>query len=205
MLLLGLGLPQPREMEELQLITVLAADRTENGVALVGVTGVRASQGEDPEVLAAQGVDMSAACQAIQEAKASRAYLGQADKLLLGEGLARWSLMETLEFVLDHRELRLDTLLYIVRGAAGEGLAATAPETAGETPGKDKRGVSVGQALARLYEGKEIRVPALAPGEDGLLRPAGWALLTPRGLKGYTGEAVTAWTSRTGEGVNEDG
>ncbi len=108
--------------------------------------------------------------------------MGQGDKLLMGEDLARAELHETLEFVLDHRELRLDTLLYIVKGDAGEGLTATAPETAGETPGRDERGVTVGQVLSRLYEGGFVRVPALEPGEDGLLVRAGWAQLGPAGL-----------------------
>ncbi len=181
-LLVGLGLPKGREIEELQLITALAVDRGDERIELTAVTGVRAGEGEEPEVLTGQGDDLEAACQAVQETRASRAYLGQADKLLLGEELAREELMDVLEFVLDHRELRLDTLLYIVKGNAGEGLAKTAPETAGETPGRDKRGVSVGQALARLCEGETVRVPALAPGEDGLLEPAGQAVLTKDGL-----------------------
>ena len=120
LLLAALALPQGREIEELSLITVLAADRGEAGVVLTAVTGVRASEDEEPEVLTGEGRDLERACRAVQESKASRAYLGQADKLLLGEELAREELMETLEFVLDHRELRLDTLLYIVRGDAGE-------------------------------------------------------------------------------------
>ena len=186
------GLPRGREIEELQLITALAADRVEDGIALVGITGVRAGEGEQPQVLTGQGRDMAEACQAVQEDRASRAYLGQADKLLLGEGLAREELLEVLEFVMDHRELRLDTLLYIVRGDAGKGLEKTAPETAGETPGRDKRGVSVGRVLSLLYEGEEVRVPALAPGEDGLLVPSGWAVLSGASLAGYTGDTVTA-------------
>lgn len=188
LLLAALALPQGREIEELSLITVLAADRGEAGVVLTAVTGVRASEDEEPEVLTGEGRDLERACRAVQESKASRAYLGQADKLLLGEELAREELMETLEFVLDHRELRLDTLLYIVRGDAGEGLSATAPATAGETPGRDKRGVPVGQALSRLLEGERVRIPALAPDEEGLLAPAGWALLGPEGLMDETEE-----------------
>lgn len=195
----GSGLPQGIEIEERQLVTALSVDRIEGEILLTAVTGVRASEDEEPEILAGQGIDMSEACQAIQGSRASQAYLGQAGKLLLGEALAQTDLMKTLEFVMDHRELRLDTLLYIVKGNAGEGLTATAPTVAGETPGRDKRGVSVGQVLSRLCEGERIRVPALAPGEDGQLEPAGWAVLEASGLAGYdAGEALTAGVDREG-------
>lgn len=199
LLLLGMGLPQSREMEELQLITALSVDGGEGEISLTALTAVRASDDEPPETLAAQGFDMDSACRGIQEAKASRAYLGQTDKLLLGEGIARSELMEILEFVLDHRELRLDTLLYIVKGNADDGLTASALEAVRETPGRDPRGVSVGQALSQLFEGKQARVPALAPGEDGQLRPAGWAVLDRQGLAGYTGDAARVWAVLEGE------
>lgn len=201
----GAGLlPQGREMEELRLITALAADKRGTGVALTAVTGVRAVEGEEPQVLDGEGRDMASACQAVQEAEASRAYLGQADKLLLGEELARNGLMETLEFVMDHRELRLDTLLYIVKGNAGEGLAATAPATAGETPGRDPKGVTVGQVLARLCENRAIRVPVLAPDEEGMLAPSGWARLERGGLAGYDDGTRAVW-ALAAEGRNRDG
>jgi len=190
-------LPRGREMEELSLITALAADGTGERIALTAVTGVRAGEDKEPEVLTGEGADMAAACQAVQEARASHAYLGQADKLLLGEGLARTRLMEVLEFVLDHRELRLDTLLYIVRGDAGQGLAATAPTVAGETPGEDTRGVTVGQVLARLCEGRTVRVPVLAADGEGLLAPAGWAVLGETGLVSWAGDGQMA---EAGEG-----
>lgn len=184
----GVGLlPQGREMEELSLITALAVDRAGAGVSLTAVTGVRAGEEEEPQVLTGEGADMAEACQAVQQAKATHAYLGQADKLLLGEELAQTELMKVLEFVLDHRDLRLDTLLYIVKGNAGEGLADSAPSTAGETPGRDSQGVTVGQALAKLCQGRTVWVPALAPGEDGILAPAGRARLEPGGLAGYDG------------------
>lgn len=191
-LVAALGLSRAGEMEELHLITALAVDRQEGAVAVTAVTGVRAGEGEEPVILTGRGSDLPGALRDMGERRPSRAYLGQADKLLLGEDLARGGLMEVLEFVLDHRELGLDTLLYIVRGSSGEGLAATAPAMAGETPGRDKRGVSVGQALARLCAGRSVQVPALAAGEDGMLAPGGWAILEPRGLMGYASDALQA-------------
>jgi len=181
-------LPGGREIEELSLVTALAVDRDAGGIRLTAVTGVRASEGEEPEVLTGQGEDLEAACRAVRESRASHTYLGQTDKLLLGEDLARTGLFPTLEFVLDRRELRLDTCLYVVRGDAGAGLEATAPDAAGETPGEDRRGRSVAQTLALLCEGRRALVPALAPDGEGKLTPAGWAVLEPRGLIDYQEE-----------------
>lgn len=178
-------LPRGREMEELALIAALAVDQAGHGVTVTAVTGVRASQGEEPEVLTGAGESLAAACRAVELSRATRPYLGQAERLLLGEAQAETGLGETLEFVLADGELRLDTLLYIVRGEAGAGLAATAPETAQETPGEDRRGRTVGETLSRLMEGEYALIPALAPGGKGRLAPAGWAVAGPEGLAGF--------------------
>lgn len=193
------GLPRGQELEERQIITALCVDRSDDEISLTALTAVRASENEETELLAAQGLDMDSAIRALQAARASRAYLGQTDKLLLGEGVAASELLKTLEYVLDHHDLRLDTLLYVVKGSAGEGLKATAPTVSGETPGRDGRGVSVAWALSQLWEGRRVRIPALALGDKGLLEPAGWAVLAPSGLLGYTGNPVTA--SLCGEGA----
>lgn len=194
LLLLARGtgvLPRGREMEELALINALAADQTRQGIEVTAVTGVRASENEEPQVLAGAGESLAAACETVQGVQASHAYLGQTGRLLIGEKLARTGLRETLDFVLNHGELRLDTLLYIVRGDAGAGLAASASQTAGETPGEDWRGRTAGQVLSRLAEGEDVLAPALAPERDGTLTPCGWAVLGPDGLRGYLeGEAA---------------
>lgn len=194
------GLPRGRELEERQLITALSVDRAGAEISLTALTAVRASEDEEPELLAAQGFDMDSAIRSLQSARASQAYLGQTEKLLLGEGIAASELLKTLEYVMDHHDLRLDTLLYVVKGSAGEGLSATAPTVSGETPGRDARGVSVAWVLSQLCEGRQVQIPALALGDKGLLEPAGWAVLTPSGLLGYTGNTVTA--SVCGEGAH---
>ena len=142
------ALPKGREMEELKLITALALD----GDGVTAITGVRASEGEEPQVLTGEGESLAAACNQLRVSSARRAYLGQTEKLLVGEGRG---LNEVLEFVLADRELRLDTLLYIVRGETGEAMAKTAKETAGEE-GKDPRGRTVGELLPRLTEGDYV-------------------------------------------------
>ena len=171
------ALPKGREMEELKLITALALD----GDRVTAITGVRASEGEEPQVLTGDGESLGLACNQLRVSSARRAYLGQAEKLLVGEGQ---DLNEVLEFVLADRELRLDTLLYIVRGEAGEPMAKTAKETAGEE-GKDPRGRTVGELLPRLTEGDYVMAPALREDSEGKLVPAGWAVIGPNGVAGY--------------------
>ena len=171
------ALPKGREMEELKLITALALD----GDKVTAITGARASEGEEPQVLTGEGESLAAACGELRVSSARRAYLGQTEKLLVGEDQ---DLNEVLEFVLADRELRLDTLLYIVKGQAGEPMAQTAKETAGEE-GKAPRSRTVGELLPRLTEGDYVMAPALQADSEGKLVPAGWAVIGPDGVAGY--------------------
>ena len=183
-LLLGGAGPRAREMEELRLVTALALDGGEE-IRATAVTGVRASEDEEPELLTGAGETMAQACAALRESSARRAYLGQTEQLLLGEGMDP---LQAMELVARHRELRLDTLLYIVRGNAGEGLAGSAGRMAAETGGQDFRGRTVGEILPRLAEGEYALAPALKPGEDGGLVPGGWAVLGREGVAGWLEE-----------------
>jgi len=183
------ALPRGREMEELSLITTLAADQTDNGIKVTAVTGVRAGESAKADVLTGTGKDFSKACQDAQKTQALHAYFGQTGQILLGEDLARSSLMEILAgSVLDGRELRLDTFVYIVKGDAGKGLSDTAPKASQETPGEDKRGRTAAQLLAKLCAGETTLAPVLAPNEEGFLLPAGWAVLSPAGLTEFQDE-----------------
>ncbi|MCI5704948.1 MAG: hypothetical protein MR272_07050 [Pseudoflavonifractor sp.] len=188
----GVGLlPRGREMEELTLVSALAADRAGAAVAVTAVTGVRASQDEEPQVLTGKGQSLAEACRGLGKKGSAVPYLGQADRLLVGEDLARTGLWETLDFVLTDRELRLDTLLYIVRGSAGAALSDAAAQAAKEGGTEDPRGRTVGETLSRLAEGEYAPVPVLEPDGDGALEPAGWAAVGPEGLvRLWTGEAA---------------
>lgn len=62
----GVGLlPRGREMEELTLVSALAADRAGAAVAVTAVTGVRASQDEEPQVLTGKGQSLAEACRGL--------------------------------------------------------------------------------------------------------------------------------------------
>ena len=172
-------LPPGREIEGLQLITALAVDG-DREVAATALTAVRVGEGEQPQLFTGAGEDLAVACRALRESSSRRAYLGQTAQLLVGADCDLW---ETLAFVLDHRELRLDTLLYMVDGQAGAGLMASAGKVSAENGGTDPRAVTVGQALARLSAGDCQALPALAPGREGLI-PDGWAVAGPQGVVG---------------------
>ena len=192
-------LPWGREPEERKLVTALAVDGGEE-VRLAAVTGVRISEDEEPEVLKGSGDSLPAACRELRGGSARRVYLGQTEQLLLGES---GELETVLDFVLKDRELRLDTLLYMVKGNAVEALEASADRVSGETGGRDPRGRTVGEIMPRLAEEEYALVPALAPGQEGGLEPAGWAVLGPQGPPGYLeGEAAlgAALLSDLGEG-----
>lgn len=181
----GLGaLPQAREPESLKLITALAVDGGEE-ITVTAVTGVRVSEDEEPEVLKGAGDSLTAACGSLRQNSSRRSYLGQTQQLLVGEGQ---NLAQVLDFVTAHRELRMDILLYMVRGAAGPALEVSAQMTSGETGGQDKRGVTVGEILPRLTAGEYALVPALKPDGEGKLSPGGWAVLGSGGVAGYLEE-----------------
>ena len=171
-------LPKGREMEELKLVTVLAFD----GNRVTALTGVRVTESEEARALTGEGESLAQACSQLRASSARRAYLGQTQQLLLGEGQ---DTAKALDFVLLDRELRLDTLLYIVKGNAGEALEGAVEQTAEETGGEDPRGRTVGETLTRLTQGYCAPVPALQQSAEGGLAPAGWAVLGPSGVLGF--------------------
>lgn len=171
-------LPKGREMEELKLVTALAFD----GNKVTALTGVRVTESEEAQALTGEGESLAEACSELRASSSRRTYLGQTQQLLLG---ADQDTAQALDFVLLDRELRLDTLLYIVKGNAGEALAAAVEQMAEETGGEDPRGRTVGETLARLTRGYCASVPALQQSAEGGLAPAGWAVLGLSGVLGF--------------------
>lgn len=176
-------LPKGREMEELKLVTALAFD----GNKVTALTGVRVTESEEAQALTGEGESLAEACSELRASSSRRTYLGQAQQLLLGTDQ---DTAQALDFVLLDRELRLDTLLYIVKGNAGEALAGAVEQTAEETGGEDPRGRTVGETLTRLTQGYCAPVPALRNAEEGGLGPAGWAVLGPSGVLGFLEETA---------------
>lgn len=176
-----MGLPEGWELEERQLVTAVAVDHGEE-VRVTALTGVRVTENEKAEVLSGKGESLAEACWKLKAESARTPYLGQTEQLLLGEGC---DLGEVLELILTDGTFRMDTLLYIVRGEAGKGLAASTELAVREMGGKDSRRRTIGEILPRLAEGEKELVPALAAGEDGRLYPAGWAVLERENIVGY--------------------
>lgn len=171
-------LPKGREMEELKLVTALAFD----GNKVTALTGVRVTESEEAQAFTGAGESLAKACSELRASSSRRTYLGQAQQLLLG---ADQDTARALDFVLLDRELRLDTLLYIVKGNAGEALESAVEQTSEETGGEDPRGRTVGETLTRLTQGYCAPVPALQQSAEGGLAPAGWAVLGPSGVLGF--------------------
>ena len=194
------ALPERQEMERLKLISALAVDGGPE-VSVTALTAVRSGGEEEPETFSGTGESLAQACRALRESSARRAYLGQTEQLLVA---AESDLAEILDFVLVDRDLRMDTSIYIVKGAAGEALAASAKLAPEETGGKDPRRRTVGETMARLAEGEPALIPALAPAGDGTLAPAGWAVAGPGGIEGYLeGDAALGAFLLSGGGAGE--
>lgn len=193
-------LPRSREMEERKLIAAVAVDGG-GPVTVTALTAVRAVEEEEPEVLTGRGDTLSLALDALQSGSARQGYLGQVEQLLVGEDLDLESL---LDFAVRRRDVRMDTLIYVVKGSAGAGLLASKGLLASESGGRDPRGRTVGQLLPRLAQGEYAVIPALKAGPDGALEKAGWAVAGPEGLAGFLeGDAAQGAELLLGQGRGE--
>ena len=156
--LLGL-LPQSREPEELTLLTQVAVDREGERVRVTALAGARWTEDEEPRIVKGEGATLAEAFAALEDSPLRRPYLGQVETLLVGQGE---TLDELLPFVLNHRTLKTDIILYtIVGGSAGDALEVWAKETKGASPPQDPDAVTVGEALADMTQGRALNPHAL--------------------------------------------
>lgn len=78
-------------------------------------------------------------------------------------------------------------------------MGASSKLVAKETGGEDPRSRTVGEILPRLAEGEYALIPALASDGEGILKPAGWAVLGSDGIAGYfEGDAALGATLLSG-------
>lgn len=192
-------LPYAREIDTVVLMRTMGADVTAEGVSVTLSSG--AEDGKLPELLDGQGGTISGALLTLQGKGESSLFYGHVGQLLLGETLARENLLAPLDYVLRDVETRLDTDLYIIRGAdaqtairsaAGPGeSAADRLEAMSEDAGLLSATMTrtVGQVLTDLGEQEAAFVPALELAE-GTLEAAGYAILKENRLVGWTQEAA---------------
>ncbi|MCI8421949.1 MAG: spore gernimation protein GerC [Lawsonibacter sp.] len=201
------GLPYPREMGDMALLRTMGVDREARGLTVTVSTGLRArglqGETEEPLVLSAARPSLDGACLAMQGQSDSYVYFGYVDQLLLGEELARESVLPALDYFARDRELGLGARLWVVRGTRAE----TAVR-AGEERGVDQRletlrtdgemgaallSRTAGEVYADLLERGSAYVPALSPAGEGsaALEERGYAVLRGERLVGFLdGEAA---------------
>ena len=163
---LGL-LPKSREPEELTLLTQVAVDREGARVVVTALAGARWAEDEEPQIMEGKGSSLDEAFAALENSPLRRPYLGQVETLLVGPGE---KLDELLPFVLNHRALKTDMILYaIVGGSAGKALTVWAEETKGASPPQDPDAVTVGEALADMTQGRSLNLAPLTLDGDQLV------------------------------------
>lgn len=213
------ALPYGREIEHMALMRTMGVDAAEEGVLVTVSTGVQDSgggqSGQPPMVLSQSAGTISGALLAMQAEGASYVFYGHVGQLLLGETMARQSVRPALDYVLRDIEMRLDTSVYLVRGQAGQAIAASAG--AGAEEGKAPSSAAdrleameedaqlrsyatprtVGEVLSELEERGASYAPALvlADTREGTLEAGGYAILKDG--------VLAAWTSdEQAHGVN---
>ncbi len=182
------------------LLRTMGVDKEEDRVSLTVSTGPRARglQGEQESALTltARAGSLSGAALAVQGQSDSYVFFGYVDQLLLGEELARESVLPVLDYISRDTELSLGAQLWLVRGDT----ARAAVESGGEE-GVDSRlstlrtdgkmGIAAisrtaGEVYADLLERGAAYVPTLALGEeDPSLEERGYAVLKGEALAGF--------------------
>lgn len=197
----GCSLPESREIEGLELLRTMGVDETPDGVRVTvaaGPSGSADQGGEKPAVRSRAAGSISAACLGLQGEGDARLFYGHVGHLLIGEELAGLGIGEALGYVERDIEMRLDTAVYVVRGAtaaaamegAGGGVAdrlEALAEDAGLAP------VSLPRSAKEILESEErsgaALVPALVPAPNGDgerdLRSDGYAILKGGALAGW--------------------
>lgn len=197
-------LPYARELEDMALMRTLGVDAAgENGVVVTVSTGEQAG-GEEPVVLSGTAGTISGACLDMQSQGSSYIYYGHVGQLLLGEQLAARGVGNALEYVLRDIEMRLDTEVYLIRGAEAGPLIQAAAEAGGSATDRleameEDAGLlsysmprTVGDVLIALERSGAAFVPALESGEEGELEAAGYGIIKDGVLVGWA-EGEAAW------------
>ncbi len=194
-------LPRARAMGDMALLRTMGSDRAEDGVAVTVSTGPRArglqGEREDALTLTAEAGSLSAAALALQGQSDSYVFFGYVDQLLLGEELARDSVLPALAYFARDGELGLGAQLWIIRrdtarsavdSGGGEGVDSrlSTLRTDGEL-GVAAVPRTAGEVYADLLEQGSAYVPALSPGdgESASLESRGYAILKNEALIGF--------------------
>jgi hypothetical protein len=170
------GLPTAREMEQGALICTMGLDREGEQVAVLALA--EQADGEQTQILTAQGSSLSAACENMERGSGTGVFFGHVEQLLVGNSAAEEGILPELDFLSRDKDLSLGVELWL----AGDTSAARA-FAENETPGTAAVTRTAGEVYSELLERGCALVPVLGGEEYGMLRRDG--------LAGYlTGEAA---------------
>ena len=115
-------LPYSRELENMALMRTMGVDAGEGQKVSVTVSSGEQSKGSGEGssgavALQKEAETISGACLSMQGKGVSYVFYGHVGQLLLGEELAREGVEASLDYVLRDIEMRLQTNVYLVRGA----------------------------------------------------------------------------------------
>ena len=209
-------LPYATDITTVELMRTIGLDGGTDGRLRVTVCGgvQQTNSGGDPQpplLLTGEADTVYAACTQLETHSDDYIFYGHVTHCLLGQSAAAMGTDDLLDFLERDIQMRLITKLYVVRGEAGEALAAETGETWApvdrlDAIGKDfavqstSYGYSVGDFAAQLEQNGCALAPALVlapaaggrPGEETprTLQISGFAWFRDGVLAGYLGEGA---------------
>ena len=204
-------LPPGREGENMALMRTMGVDAAEtDGVRVTVSSGVQskgADKGDEPpQVFYRDAGTVSGACLAMQSYGTAYIFYGHVGQLLVGEALAERGLAEALDYVERDIEMRLDTELFVVKGAgAFDAIASAATGTSSAADRLEAleddaglRATSATRTVKDVLAGQAQNGASFAPaitltsgetgngaGEGTDLSAAGFAIIKDNALAGW--------------------
>lgn len=157
-----------RELEEVELVQALAVDVSRETSAPGGVRVTAAGDGETPELYQGEGVDVTAAQEALKWAGTKRLELTHVTALVLGEEVDPAAVLKG---ELTHRKSGYGARVWLARGQSAQTLLEGTEDPVGRLRSLEENGgvkvPNVLEALSALSREGEVRLPVveLADGE----------------------------------------
>lgn len=159
----GAILPKGLEIERTLLMETLGVDGSEGAYAVTASSRSRPAAGDtaakEAQCAAGGGATLPEAWESITLLGGDEVFLRDAEQVLVGEALARQSVLPLLEHLAQSQELRLESQLWLVKGEAKEVL-----EGMTESGGVTSRVEALGRQVVEPVSARSVMVDLLEKG-----------------------------------------
>ena len=126
--LLLCGCVEMEQIEELAFVKIVGIDKAEDGLTVsVGIKLPENEQGQKipgQDFIAVECSTLAQGLNMIESISESKIFYGQVSSILLGEGIARDGILQTLDFMMRSKDFRLDLPVLVVKNDTAKHLIA---------------------------------------------------------------------------------